>query len=395
MKRILITAGPVYGRLDDNKLVSNRSRGIWAIRFAEYLLKQGHRTTLLVSDTQAQMWGEVVGEKTTMHIVRHTGFEDYKAKCYEFAETHDAAVMAAAVVNWIPAEPIKGKMETHGFEEGDRIDIPFVLAPRVINQMRNVNPDLTLIGCKMLVGSERWKLQGAAHGLTLASRAHVVVANDLTSLHQKLLVYPDRTVREFNDEWDAMYGELLAVIEDEHWHTEHTPGVNAEQILSFPFARIVFDRVVDKYRDRFTQRDPSTAFGSLLVPVPPEEGGGYLISPRTKSGSFTSADAVFVPKIDVKNRTIYTGKGAKATMNAALLVRMAQWSQKKAQEGSCFAVPASPVLHLHEQVEGMPTQPYAPPGTDRDNLRTINSATINIEGHGFIALLDGSLGYWK
>ena len=30
MKRILITAGSVYAKLDDNKIVSNRARGTWA-----------------------------------------------------------------------------------------------------------------------------------------------------------------------------------------------------------------------------------------------------------------------------------------------------------------------------------------------------------------------------
>jgi len=40
--KVLITAGQVYGRLDDNKLVGNRVRGIWACRFTEHLAKSGH-----------------------------------------------------------------------------------------------------------------------------------------------------------------------------------------------------------------------------------------------------------------------------------------------------------------------------------------------------------------
>lgn len=53
-KKILITAGPVYGRLDDNKLVSNRSRGIWAADFAWRLaaldLGTRYEVILLVAD---------------------------------------------------------------------------------------------------------------------------------------------------------------------------------------------------------------------------------------------------------------------------------------------------------------------------------------------------------
>ena len=51
--RVLITAGQVYGRLDDNKLVGNRVRGLWATRFAEWLAERGHQVTLVLPDTFA------------------------------------------------------------------------------------------------------------------------------------------------------------------------------------------------------------------------------------------------------------------------------------------------------------------------------------------------------
>jgi len=129
--------------------------------------------------------------------------------------------------------------------------------------------------------------------------------------------------------------------------------------------------------------------GALLGPL---SGGGYLTTPRVKDGSFTSADAVYLaPWLKTKERIVQVGKGAKATMNAPLLMRVAQWARQHAQEGSCFAVREPVVLHLHEQLPGVPTVPYAPPGTDRDNLRDIPGPVFNIEGHGFIACLDGNL----
>ena len=51
MKRVLITAGTVYGPLDANKLVGNRVRGLWATQFAGYLSAKGHEVTLLLPDT--------------------------------------------------------------------------------------------------------------------------------------------------------------------------------------------------------------------------------------------------------------------------------------------------------------------------------------------------------
>jgi hypothetical protein len=67
----------------------------------------------------------------------------------------------------------------------------------------------------------------------------------------------------------------------------------------------------------------------------------------------------------------------KATMNATLLMRHLK------QHPSAAAV-----LHLHEQLPNVPTVPYAPPGTVRDNLREIIGHVYNIEGHGCIASLD-------
>lgn len=389
--RVLITAGPVYGRLDDNKLVGNRTRGIWAAVFAKWLTELGVNVTLLVPDTHASDIKKRAGTSPLLTVVQHKGFHDYRARCYEFAETHDAAVMASAVVNWIPLNPISGKMVTKGYKEGDVIDIPFVLAERVIDRMRKINPSLTLIGCKMLVGSTYDELIDAAYqDVILASKANVVLANDLNDLHVKHLVYPDRCVQTFGDDWNGLYDTLWGVIQDRHWQTKHTTVTSESVRLNEPRAMALFDQIVDKYRDRFMPRGDGKVFGSLLIPLGP--GMGYLASPREKGTLFTSQDAVYVaPRPDNASSTVFVGAGPKATMNAPLLVRMACWAQTLGTQGSCFATGQPVVLHLHEQLPGVPTVPYAPPGTDRDNLREIPGPAFNIEGHGFVACLDENL----
>lgn len=392
MKRVLITAGQVYGKLDDNKLVGNRVRGAWALRFAEHLAEfdwredatEDYRVTLLVPDTMPESYIQgYIGKlaRPNIRVVYHNGFHDYRAKCLDFALDHDAAVLAAAVVNWIPAEPFPGKMPTEGYEVGDTIDVPFVLAPRVINELRDLNPNLTLIGCKMLIGAERHQLLGAAEGVLRASKAHVVIANDQTHLRDKLLVFPDRTVLDYAAmrsaaDFDVFYEALRAIIDDTHWSTRCVP----EDYYPSETA-LLFDRIVDKYRDRFYSGGGDKVFGSVLVP-----GEGYLASPRIKRGDFTSANAAHILGADFNAQQVTVGGSKKATMNAPLMVRMAE---------TYIATGATPrkavaVLHLHEQLEGVPTEPYAPPGTARDSARPIHMA-FNIEGHGFVALLDENL----
>lgn len=385
MKRVLVTGGAVYGVLDSNKTVSNRVRGIWATKFAEFLMHQGHPVTLLLPDTDTRLAGSIVGEHANIEVVKHKGYQDYAERCYKMAENHDAAILAGAVVNWIPANPIVGKMETKGYNEGDIINVPFVLAPRVINRMREINPKLTLIGCKMLIGSTPDELVDAAYHVSLTAKCNVVVANDMKAgLRTKRLVYPDRSVVSYEDDFTGFFKALKAVIDDEHWHSEEVPATNTDIVghdRQAP-ARILFDRIVEKYRDRFSPRGDGKVFGSLLVP----SGGGYLVSPREKGAVFTSADTVWVSAIDSDTRTIWVGKGARATMNAPLLVRMAMENVQNTVTGLRQPI----VLHLHEQLPGVPTAPYGPPGTDRDNLRVLpdGARAFNIEGHGFIACID-------
>lgn len=384
--KILISAGAVYGRLDDNKLVSNRSRGIWAEKFAEYLCNAGHQVTLLVADTyriDSQSGGRVQGDwRDNLIVGRHKGFDEYLSLCQIMAPDMDAAVMASAVVNWIPAEPIRGKMLTKGYKAGDRIDIPFYLAPHVIDEMRKINPKLTLIGCKMLSKASHEELITAAYDVVLRAKCNVVVANDLSDLHKKFLVYQDRVVRPHHtNNVGDFYDELYQVLQDTHYHTimQRVGSAFIGTPEGFEPTFDVFEKIRLKYKDRFTHRvaGEDKVFGAICNPIPLDLGTTYQLSPREKGAAFTSADSVEVLYVDKTN--VGVNGISKATLNAPLLIRVAK------------AYGNRPVLHLHEQLPGYPTVPYAPPGTVRDNDRDIPGPVFNIEGHGFIACLDDKL----
>jgi hypothetical protein len=403
-KRILITSGTVYGPLDDNKLVGNRVRGIWATKFARWLVERGHVVTLLVADIQAASVSEQLASvRGDLAIIKHSGFWDYQNLCRAFASSHDAAVMAAAVVNWIPAYVIDGKMSTtslrelglgqpvpgDGYTSGDTpipgktiVNVPFILAPRVIDRMRIENPKLTLIGCKMTIGASHSALLDAAYKTLVDAKCHAVIANDMNELRLKTVTYPDRASFDFDirvGEGDSFYQHLEAIITDEHFHTAScSPGWTTEQ-AEYEKAMKLFGRIARKYRARFVQKSPGhgRVFGSIAVRL----DGGALCSPREKFAEFDGEDSVDVApltKDDIANREVnVVGRDAKATMNAPLLLRHLDAYPK-----------AAAVLHLHEQLPDVPTVPYAPPGTVRDNLREIVAPIYNIDGHGFIAALD-------
>lgn len=388
--KVLVTAGTVYGRLDANKLVGNRVRGIWACGFAGYLSTFGHEITLLIPDTMPRFdklngmvgthWknrGPLCreghgGRPGAIEVVRQTGYYDYRRKCNAMALTHDCAVMAAAVVNWIPAEPYEGKMPTEGYDEGAIIKVPFFLAPRVIQDMKRVNPKLTLIGCKMLVGVSEETLVDAAYDVLLKSRCNVVVGNDMgRGLRRKILVYKDRSVHEYVDDFDRFYEDLRAVIEDTYYSTSST-GLPETLAKNCPAAPTLFNSIVESNRSRFIPVEGGRVYGSVAINCGLE---GWLVSPREKGKMFTAADAVAVVAIDWERNIVITQSG-KATLNAPLLIRYALKYGHKA------------VVHFHEEIEGLPTLPYAPPGTVRDNNRNLPEtglgAGFNIKGHGCV-----------
>lgn len=411
--RVLITAGTVYGVLDDNKLVGNRTRGIWATKFAEYLARQRNwPVTLLVADIQereirSRLEDPEHGLPGGVSIVTHRGFQHYRDLVFHLMDKHDAAVMAAAVVNWIPEKPFEGKMPTVGV--GDRMNVPFILAPRVIDDIKRVYPHRTVIGCKLTIGADHDTMIHAAYKTLLGAKCNAVVANDMKlGLGTKIVVHQDRTEQEFQflseeetkqhpaivhhelrmraiasgipvrtqsvrDFYDCLYN----ILKDEHYHTYDLGPITAVR----PDLERKFDRFVSKYRKRFVKRLPDGhhVFGALAIPC----GSELLVSPREKGALFDSRSAVVVSTVDYVDKKIQTF-GGKATLNAPLLARhFVKYPE------------AAGVLHLHEQLPNVPTLPYAPPGTLRDTYREIPGPVYNILGHGFIACLDKDGEIWK
>lgn len=382
--RILITAGTVYGRLDDNKLVGNRVRGIWATQFAQYLAIAGHKVRLLVPDTQEEAIKAKMLPDLRDIVQTHIGFHDYEERCLQLAISGkiDAAVMAAAVVNWIPERPFVGKMPTEGV--GTRMDIPFILAPRVIDQMQEgaarAGKRLTLVGCKMTSGAPEEEMLEAAYKTLRRGHCNVVVANDLKSgLRDKTLVYPDFTRERFDLKWRArsFYERLHAVLTDKYYRTEPSPAP-AESTISLERARETFSHILERYRSRFVKAPGSEhVFGSLGVLF---DGTRMLTSPREKNGMFTVDDAVIVDSVE--GSVVWTRDGKKATLNAPLLYKTLLDNYCSRPDLPCHAV-----LHLHECLGNVSSFEYAPPGTIRDSERPSYPLAFDIQDHGFVAVL--------
>lgn len=396
MKRtkVLMTAGPVYGRIDSNKIVSNRSTGTWALRFLPSLVIEGYKPVLVVGQTLAEKARRFVNETGLMDDVTievHDGYYDYARICHEYADSKSlqGAIMAAAVLNYIPVHTYDGKLPT----DDETISIDFKLAPKVINGMKERDPYITLIGCKLLFGVSEDKLEDAAYKVILNSKANAVVANEGTNLRRKLVVHQDQTTIPFDDEFDDLYDHLLDLLADEYYSTEiENKGFPVDDSV-----KELFDQIADRYRDLFVQRHKGQDFylGAVAVACPGD--CGVLVSPREKGQDFTADDAAYISLIE--DQTIYSWPN-KGSLNAPLLAR---------HLGTYHDAEA--VLHFHEDLDpdengrvhltdkgatvglssgSYPCVPYAPPGTRRDNEREIPGPSYYIKGHGWVIALDAN-----
>lgn len=363
MKKILITGGPVHAYLDAVKIITNRFQGGLMSKLAEDLLAY--------EDSQIiYLCGKGVGAKTPenrsvsgngrLEIVVHKGFDDYKRLVLEEAPKVDAVILGAAVANLIPANPWKGKFPSHNYKPGDVIPIDFMVAPRVIDEVKRVAPNTHLFGYKLLEGVTHEELIRAAYGIVLEAKATAVFANDATNLQQKFAVTKERGVHSLGQNDLAAW--IWHMLQDEYYSTKFDDGAPE----NYAVARV--HELVQNYADRFLHTEEGLIFGTVAV----RHRDGFVTTGRGKRELDSFA---FVTKVDHSKKVVYVTKQGKASLNAPLLARM--FENPRVNE----------IVHYHEQVLGIPTYPYAPPGTARDSDRP-NGTSLNIAEHGCMLLFD-------
>ena len=366
MKRILVTGGPVHAYLDPVKLVTNRFRGGLMADLANEMAKRGEDVTYLCAKWSEKPGGEC-GQKSYVEVVHHDGFDDYSSKVFEMAKGFDAVVLGAAVANLIPANPWKDKFPSHNYKPGDVVDIPFMIAPRVIDRVKAVmKPGAHLFGYKLLSGQPFEELIRAAYGVLRESGATVVFANDPNlGLDKKFAVTKERAVvpvRQGN-----LPRFIVDVMSDAYYRSEFVPGTDG---YSEAWARA--ERALDYYRDRFVEVEDGMVFGTVAFRFARKDGGmGFVTTAR---GKRETDELAVVDSVDHGRKAVSVaalmGEPRKASLNAPLLARI--FERNPDVRG---------VLHFHRQEPGLPTQAWAPPGTVRDSERDV-SGPFNVEGHG-------------
>lgn len=380
--KILVTGGPVHAHLDSVKIITNNFRGGRMEETARILGSYGFEVTYLgarhIIDIERKAhnlsWEKFLtyrfspgpGDGPGVRYAVHEGFEDYRKKVLELAPTMDAVVLGAAVANLIPKTPWKDKFPSHDYKPGDVVDIPFVVAPRIIDEVRAVAPRTRLFGFKLLDNVDRVDLEAAAKKVLHGARADAVIANDRVNLDEKLVVVPeggsfvlDEHVARFIARQVRAQHYRTVLLTSEEPRVEH--GSNHHVLRAFG--------LIDHRLARFTEDAVGKYIhGAVAVRLPE---GGFVTHARGKT---RKRDLVVVQSVNHKDRVVTVKGQKKATRGAPLFAAIFE-----------KAPHVEAIIHTHRH-HNLQKKPYAPPGTTAD-VENADTKSFRIEGHGTFFLL--------
>ena len=380
-KKILITAGPIPGKLDSVKFITNRFKGGLMFKLAEELSKEYDVTIMkwkhtiynkpllttkqLVSDLydktppeereknfksincghliydrklkfdQLMEYSQLIlidyyqarEDKIRNFVYRNPtviDVEDVYDYCDKVTEKeYDCFIMGAAVANLVPKNPYEGKFPSHNYKVGDVIPIDFVIAPRAIDEIKKKYPRSLLVGYKLFDGTEEELIKAGWHTLT-DSKANVIFCNhpvDAKSL--KLALLPDGTIIPMSFEEHVSFIDRMINLK---WYrtmltsSETIADVSIIQKEKLEFANELLEKVIIKSKAR-SKNYSTYDFGTIAIKhTIGTNTNGFITTTRGKKLSKTGSKFTYVHSVDFDEGIVFAIE--KATLNAPMLAKL-------------------------------------------------------------------------
>jgi len=309
-KKVVISCGPIPARLDSVKFITNRFKGGLAFKTASYLAKCGHEVTVV-----AWKFTTVPDDirAAAKEVVQVNDVFEYYDWFVAHAKDYNAFVMAAAVANLTPVKPYEGKFPSHNYKPGDEFNIKFMIAPRAIDAIKQMNPRACLVGYKLFDAQTDEELIEIARHTRADAKANIIFANTpKDAKSRKLAVMADNSV--IPCDFDQHLELIDRIIQAEYFRTVEQPLTKQEEKAPEIVSAMA---LVECFERSFP------GFGTVAVPA---GDYGFVTTARGhKSGP------VLVRSVDYENRFVFAS--SKATLNAPTLA-------------ACIK-PGSIVIHRH------------------------------------------------
>lgn len=190
---ILITSGGTSEKIDQVRSITNHSTGQLGKMIAEHCLAEGASVTLL---TTAKAVKPDPHDNLTIKIIEDT--EQLLTAMEGLVPAHDVLIHSMAVSDYKPVymagfEEVLASSDLAEFlgksnaeskiSSADDYQVLFLKKnPKIISKVKEWNPNIRLIGFKLLVGVSKEELLATARASLEKNQAELIVANDLTEI---------------------------------------------------------------------------------------------------------------------------------------------------------------------------------------------------------------------
>ena len=145
-KRIMITAGPTYEKIDPVRFIGNYSSGKMGFALAEECARRGANVTLICGPVSCQL--SSAASQSVHRIDVESCQEMYAAAVEQFPES-DAAILCAAVADFRPAEVAEQKIKREKGSPADSESTAIGSQSSAFNLKLVPNPDIAAALGKM------------------------------------------------------------------------------------------------------------------------------------------------------------------------------------------------------------------------------------------------------
>ena len=319
-KSVVVSVGPIPARVDSVKFITNRFKGGLALKTVKRLLDEPGISVTIVAWHYTDIPYEI--EHRCANVFRVKDVFEYYDWFVANAKNYSAFVMAAAVANLTPVKPYTGKFPSHLYKPGDEFDIRFMIAPRAIDAIKELNPKACLIGYKLFDAPDDKAMIEIATRTLKDSRANLVFANTPKDAKtRKLALTQDGSVIPctFDEHCDL----IVRAIKQKYYRSKIEPMTD-EEAGDVDIREAL--ATVESFENSFEK------YGTVAVAVNDRPGLFATTSRGHKDGP------VLVRAIDHENCVVHAS--GKATLNAPALAALLEKSMERDPV-------ASVVVHRH------------------------------------------------
>ena len=193
---ILITSGGTSEKIDRVRSITNHSTGRLGKIIAETFLDKGDQVTLVTTPKAVRP-----AAHHNLTIVQIENVAELLESLEPLVHTHDVLIHAMAVSDYTPVymtglEAVAASSDMTEFlnktnseskiSSQDDVQVLFLKkTPKIISLVKKWNPDIRLIGFKLLVDVSKEELFKTARATLIKNQAEIIVANDLTEISSK------------------------------------------------------------------------------------------------------------------------------------------------------------------------------------------------------------------